>query len=123
MTKYKTFLTESQVNDKTLTILIEIEVEEELQEVNLIDHDLSLKEKKDFLKRLDSGEVFSAFIVVRAKALEVEGNDSLGSCYIETKNFSHEIDTIVSDHSMIENAIEDLLKKMKRLTEKLKEYF
>lgn len=66
-----------------------------------------------YIKRFDSGELLSVNVNVEAKALREVGNDSLCACHVKSSSFVNDImQDVVVYHSMIENAVEDLVKKI-----------
>lgn len=67
------------------------------------------EENAKYLKRIQDGEIDVLVIKVKAFALGETGFDILGGCHVCKPQ---DVDDIVNDHGMVENAIEDLINQM-----------
>lgn len=75
---------------------------------------------------------FCCYVLVTAKAYDLEGSDSLGGCDVRCNNmfdsrgFESDINDIINEHGMVESAIDDLkkqlIKEYQRLTNQAETY-
>jgi len=79
------------------------------------------KEDQDYAKRFESGnDLVNICIAVEAFWNGFNGSDYLGDCHIDTSQFDTNLEEVVSDHSMIEQALEDLKSNMMADIERIK---
>lgn len=99
---------ELDINGVKVPAEVSIQVEEDY------DYDLTDWEDERDRKAIKSGKFFVACIVVTAKALGVDGLDSLGACTLrpnnmfDSKPFEDDLNGMLTDHGMINNALDDL---------------
>lgn len=86
------------------------------------------KENAKYLARFRRLELFMAVITVTANAEGFSGADCLGACHIHSNNmfnshpFNSDVESILIDHTMIENALSDLERNIRDAASRLKEY-
>lgn len=112
-------------NGVKLSVLVIVEVDEDDIPPEG-DFDFGNEEENDaYLNRFKSGELFRANILVKAIALGFEGFDSLGACHIHSNNmfnskpFDQDVEDILREYGMIDNAIEHLVHEINCAQDKL----
>lgn len=111
-----------EVNGIKLKASIQIQVDEDR------DYDLKYWDDPRDRQRIKSGELFVAWVCVTATALEIEGTDSLSGCTLRPNNlfdsnpFETDLDAILTDNQMVENALSDLAKNIVARAKALKEF-
>lgn len=103
-----------ELNGKPLEVEIKIVVEEDDYPIKGSFDFGDEEENKKYLARFERGDLFNGLIIVKASALGVTEQDSLGGCHIRSNNmfnstpFENDVQSIVDDHGMVENAIDQL---------------
>ncbi len=114
-----------EINGRKIPAIVNIEVfEDDLPiEVDFGNTD----EEKKYLARFESGELFSACIKVTACALGQVDGDSLSACHLHSNNafeskFDDDLQGILEEHEMVENALENLKNTIIHQANKLAPY-
>lgn len=70
------------------------------------------------MARFDSGELLNLFIEVKVfdKSGNIEGSDSLGQCFVTSADCLNDIQDIVKEYGMIENALNDLKENFAKIS-------
>lgn len=116
------FVTEIEINNNKVQVSVVIDVEEDV-EFDLTDWD----DARD-ITRIKSGGLFVAYVRVTAKALGMEGIDSLGQCTLRPNNmfnsepFETDLKMYLNEYQMIDNALEDLKTNLVNQAKLLKQY-
>lgn len=103
---FKAFKTKAEIKGLTKDVVVSIEFEHET------DIDLSYMDSKDrakTMRQLENGRLSCVWVKVTARFSNLayyEGLDSLGQVFFSNRD---ELDSIVSDHGMTSNAIQDLV--------------
>jgi hypothetical protein len=109
-----------RVNNVDVPIEVIITVEDDFEGA-LLDQDFETPgQRAEYVKKLDTGQLFAGIIVVEAIALGIIGIDTLGGCELVPNNlfnsepFEASVQTYLSDYGMEENAINDLINQLAR---------
>lgn len=107
MQKLKVLTEELKLNSLTHTIPVVISWDYEDQGTPDIDFD-SEQDKKDFMNKLDKGELVCITVFIEAKFTCETGNDNLGFVIVRASHFEQDILETVKDYNMIDNAMNEL---------------
>lgn len=78
--------------------------------------------KKQTIKDLDAGRVAALYVQVEVHFEGLTGLDSLGQVFVRNSAFDKDLTQTVSDHAMIQTAIDDLTKQVLELAPKLQRF-
>jgi CRISPR/Cas system CSM-associated protein Csm3 (group 7 of RAMP superfamily) len=80
----------------------------------------SKEENEEYLKKFELGELLNVVIKIEASYLGLEGTDYLGSCHVRSRELESDIQDIVKDHLMVEEAFDELSNNVIRLVNQFK---
>lgn len=117
----KSFQSPFNFNSVKLIANIRIEYDYETEPPDI--HFESKEEESDYLWKFQSGEYINLWLCVKASCLGEIGIDTLGQVHILANDADNQIETTISSHQMVKNALknleENILSKIKLLEEKL----
>ncbi len=123
--EYKKFHKTITVNGHGVECLVKVLVNEDSLEY-LTDQDYENETQRlEHLNRIESGEVFSAWIEVQVSALGLTAHDTLGACEIRSNNmfnsepFESDVNQVLESNGLEENATNDLIKQIEAQHETL----
>lgn len=127
--KFSEFTITRQLNGRDIEINITITVEcDDIDPAGDFDFG-NEKDNTEYLQRFHSGELFIGVIGVKATALGETGTDYLGGChlhsnnYFDSKPFTSDVSSIVTEYNMVDNAIIELLQAIQNKSEMLTPFF
>jgi hypothetical protein len=93
-----------EFNGKTHLVNVKIEAFEDFENID---------EEPEILAGLESGKYVNIILIVTASLAGIEGNDSLGYVVLSSgSTFQSELEVIVGENGMIENALTELTKNL-----------
>lgn len=103
------------IKDKEILVNIKVEI---FHEEEAPDFDYGNEEENRVeMARFESGELLNIGILVHVYFAGMEGIDSLGQCFVTSKNLTKDIEDILAYYDMIENAINSLREQVTTLLE------
>jgi len=84
--------------------------------------DLSHWDYEEDRQRIKNGEITVVDVIVRAEAFDLFGLDSISQCAVSSmrgEKFELELEEILSDCKLVENALTDLEKTIKHMAQQL----
>lgn len=116
--EFKKYTQDVEINGVAVEVEISIRVEED-DITPEGDFDFgNAEENAAYLKRFNGGDLFMGVISVNAKAYGETGNDCLGGCHLKCNNmfdskpFTQDVEDLVKEHGMVNNAIDELKKSI-----------
>jgi hypothetical protein len=75
------------------------------------------EDRRTYLDKFNSGDLINVTVMVEvfSRSGEVSGSDNLGACHVNTGQAFEDVQEIVKDHGMLENAKDDLERILKAI--------
>lgn len=105
--------TQADIEINGIKHTVTITIETDFCDSDPLDMDFESEEDKaNFIRKLDNGTYSNLYIRVRASlpGFVDQGQDALGGCIVSNPT---DIDNIIEEHGMIDNAVSDLDKSLK----------